>query len=100
MQTNHEQSGRYVDEMLAGFVKCHSDIVKIGQNRRRKSKRRCSRSGAEPIADKVGIVTGAALGINRPLSVMSEKNMCDAAAVVGEICSPGSAGFPGGFPRR
>lgn len=61
-----------VDEMLAGFVKCHSDIVKLVKTGEENPRGVVAAVDA-PIADKVGIVTGAALGINRPLSVMSEK---------------------------
>ena len=46
-----------VDEMLAGFVKCHSDIVKLVKTGEENPRGVVAAVDA-PIADKVGIVTG------------------------------------------
>ena len=45
MQRIMNNPDNIVDEMLAGFVKCHSDIVKLVKTGEEKSKRRCSCSG-------------------------------------------------------
>lgn len=55
-----------VDEMLSGFLKANSDIVEATENKRI-VKARCKGEG------KVGVITGAAPGINRHSLVMSEK---------------------------
>lgn len=88
-----------VDEMLAGFVKCHSDIVKLVKTGEENPRGVVAAVDA-PIADKVGIVTGGGSGHKPAFIGYVGKNMCDAAAVGGDMFLPGSAGFPGGFPRR
>ena len=75
-----------VDEMLAGFVKCHSDIVKLVKTGEENPRGVVAAVDA-PIADKVGIVTGGGSGHKPAFIGYVGKNMCDAAAV-GEICSP------------
>lgn len=50
-----------VDEMLAGFVKCHSDIVKMVKTGEENPRGVVAAVDA-PIADKVGIVTGGGSG--------------------------------------
>ena len=78
-----------VDEMLAGFVKCHSDIVKLVKTGEENPRGVVAAVDA-PIADKVGIVTGGGSGHKPAFIGYVGKNMCDAAAV-GEICSSPAA---------
>ena len=80
-----------VDEMLAGFVKCHSDIVKLVKTGEENPRGVVAAVDA-PIADKVGIVTGGGSGHKPAFIGYVGKNMCDAAAV-GEICSSPAAGY-------
>lgn len=75
-----------VDEMLAGFVKCHSDIVKLVKTGEENPRGVVAAVDA-PIADKVGIVTGGGSGHKPAFIGYVGKNMCDAAAV-GETCPP------------
>ena len=69
-----------VDEMLAGFVKCHSDIVKMVKTGEENPRGVVAAVDA-PIADKVGIVTGGGSGHKPAFIGYVGKNMCDAAAV-------------------
>lgn len=78
-----------VDEMLAGFVKCHSDIVKLVKTGEENPRGVVAAVDA-PIAGKVGIVTGGGSGHKPAFIGYVGKNMCDAAAV-GEICSSPAA---------
>lgn len=81
-----------VDEMLAGFVKCHSDIVKHVVVSEENQRGVIAALGA-PCAGKVGVVTGGGSGHKPAFIGYVGKNMCDAAAV-GEICSsPTALGF-------
>ena len=78
-----------VDEMLEGFVKCHSDIVKhviTSQD----NPRGVIAAVDAPQAGKVGVVTGGGSGHKPAFIGYVGKNMCDAAAV-GEICSSPTA---------
>jgi len=78
-----------VDEMLEGFVKCHSDIVKhviTSQD----NPRGVIAAVDAPKAGKVGVVTGGGSGHKPAFIGYVGKNMCDAAAV-GEICSSPTA---------
>ena len=75
--------------MLAGFVKCHSDIVKLVKTGEENPRGVVAAVDA-PIADKVGIVTGGGSGHKPAFIGYVGKNMCDAAAV-GEICSSPAA---------
>ncbi len=74
-----------VDEMLAGFVKCHSDIVKHVVTSEDNPRGVIAAADA-PRAGKVGVVTGGGSGHKPAFIGYVGKNMCDAAAV-GEICS-------------
>lgn len=79
-----------VDEMLAGFLKTHSDIVEATENPR------VIKAKGVP-SDKVGVVTGGGSGHKPAFIGYVGKNMCDAAAV-GEICSsPTAAAFLDAF---
>ena len=66
-----------VDEMLAGFVKCHSDIVKLVKTGEENPRGVVAAVDA-PIADKVGIVTGGGSGHKPAFIGYVGKNMCDA----------------------
>ena len=78
-----------VDEMLAGFVKCHSDIVKHVKTSEDNPRGVIAAVDA-PRAGKVGVVTGGGSGHKPAFIGYVGKNMCDAAAV-GEICSSPTA---------
>ena len=78
-----------VDEMLSGFVKCHSDIVKHVITSEENPRGVIAAVGA-PQAGKVGVVTGGGSGHKPAFIGYVGKNMCDAAAV-GEICSSPTA---------
>ncbi len=78
-----------VDEMLAGFVKCHSDIVKHVVTSEDNPRGVVAAADA-PRAGKVGIVTGGGSGHKPAFVGYVGKNMCDAVAV-GEIFSSPTA---------
>lgn len=78
-----------VDEMLAGFVSCHSDIVKHVVTSEDNPRGVIAAVDA-PRAGKVGVVTGGGSGHKPAFIGYVGKNMCDAAAV-GEICSSPTA---------
>ena len=75
-----------VDEMLKGFLKAHSEIVKPTEHPR-VVKARKRKEG------KTGVVTGGGSGHKPAFIGYVGENLCDAAAV-GEICSsPTAAAF-------
>ena len=79
-----------VDEMLAGFLKVHQDVVTAGDNKRVVRAKNIK-------AGKVGVVTGGGSGHKPAFIGYVGENMCDAAAV-GEICSsPTAAAFLDAF---
>ena len=78
-----------VDEMLVGFVKCHSDMVKQVITSEDNPRGIIAAVDA-PKAGKVGVVTGGGSGHKPAFIGYVGKNMCDAAAV-GEICSSPTA---------
>lgn len=79
-----------VDEMLEGFLKCHTGMVeRTGNSRVVRST--CSTTG------RVGVVTGGGSGHKPAFVGYCGKNLCDAVAV-GEICSsPTAAAFLDAF---
>ena len=78
--------------MLEGFVKCHSDIVKLVKTSEDNPRGVVAALDA-PKAGKVGVVTGGGSGHKPAFVGYVGKNMCDSAAV-GEICSsPTSVAF-------
>lgn len=79
-----------VDEMLAGFLKTHRDIIEKTDNTRVVK--------AKKIAPgKVGVTTGGGSGHKPAFIGYVGENMCDTAAV-GEICSsPTAAAFLDAF---
>jgi len=78
-----------VDEMLEGFVKCHSDIVKLVKTSEENARGVVAAVDA-PRKDKVGVVTGGGSGHKPAFVGYVGQNMCDSAAV-GEICSSPTA---------
>lgn len=76
-----------VEEMLEGFVKAHSDIMKMG------SHPRVVTAIDAPIQGKVGIVTGGGSGHKPGFIGYVGKNMCDAAAAGEIFSSPTAAAF-------
>ena len=78
-----------VDEMLEGFVKTHSDIVKLVKTSEDNPRGVVAAVNA-PQAGKVGVVTGGGSGHKPAFVGYVGKNMCDATAV-GEICSSPTA---------
>ncbi len=81
-----------VDEMLDGFIKCHSDIVKR-VTRSEDNARGVVAAIDAPVQGKVGVVTGGGSGHKPAFIGYVGKNMCDAAAL-GEICtSPTAVAF-------
>lgn len=78
-----------VDEMLDGFVKCHSDIVKRVVTSE-ENPRGVIASVDAPKIGKVGVVTGGGSGHKPAFIGYVGKNMCDAVAV-GEIFSSPTA---------
>ena len=78
-----------VDEMLEGFAKCHSDIIKHVKTNEDNPRGVIAAVNA-PQEGKVGVVTGGGSGHKPAFIGYVGKNMCDAAAV-GEICSSPTA---------
>ena len=78
-----------VDEMLAGFVKCHGEMVKHVITSEDNPRGVIAAVDA-PKQGKVGVVTGGGSGHKPAFIGYVGKNMCDAAAV-GEICSSPTA---------
>jgi len=78
-----------VDEMLAGFIKNHGDIVKHVVTSADNPRGVVAAVDA-PVPGKVGVVTGGGSGHKPAFIGYVGKNMCDAAAV-GEICSSPTA---------
>lgn len=89
MQRILNNPDRIVDDMLEGFVKCHSDIIKrvvMSED----NARGVIVAKDSPKIGKVGVVTGGGSGHKPAFVGYVGKNMCDAAAV-GEICSSPTA---------
>lgn len=84
MQRILNDPDKIVDEMLAGFIKAHSDIVTTTDNPR------VLKYVAAPFTDKVGIVTGGGSGHKPAFIGYIGKNICDSVAV-GEIFSSPTA---------
>ncbi len=89
MQRILNNPDRIVDEMLEGFVECHSDIVKRVKTSE-DNQRGVVAALAAPVQGKVGVVTGGGSGHKPAFIGYVGVNMCDAAAV-GEICSSPTA---------
>ena len=86
MQRIMNDPDNIVDEMLAGFIKAHDDIVEPTANGR------VVKAKTIP-PDKVGIITGGGSGHKPAFVGYVGKNMCDAAAVGEIFSSPTAAAF-------
>jgi dihydroxyacetone kinase-like protein len=84
MQRIINDPNQVVEEMLQGFVKCHTDLVVPTANARVLKYRKA------PVANKVGVVTGGGSGHKPAFIGYLGKNLVDAVAV-GEIFSSPSA---------
>ncbi|MBU9735693.1 dihydroxyacetone kinase subunit DhaK [Diplocloster agilis] len=89
MQRILNDPDRVVDEMLNGFVACHSDIIKRVITSEENVRGIIAAVDA-PRKGKVGVVTGGGSGHKPAFIGYVGKNLCDAAAV-GEICSSPTA---------
>jgi dihydroxyacetone kinase-like protein len=77
-----------VDETVAGFVKAHSDLVRLDENNSR-----VVVSTAAPVKGKVGIVTGGGSGHEPAFIGYTGRNMVDAVAVGELFSSPTAKSF-------
>ena len=80
-----------VDEMLKGFIKCHSNLVMPTDNPRVLKYKKA------PIAGKVGVVTGGGSGHKPAFIGYIGENMVDAVAVGEIFSSPPAKAFYGAF---
>ncbi len=76
-----------VEDTVSGFVKAHSDIVRLAENPRVVAARNA------PIAGKVGVVTGGGSGHEPAFIGYTGKNMLDAVAVGELFSSPTAKSF-------
>ncbi len=76
-----------VEDTVKGFVKAHSDIVRLAENPRVIVARNA------PIAGKVGVVTGGGSGHEPAFIGYTGKNMLDAVAVGELFSSPTAKSF-------
>jgi dihydroxyacetone kinase-like protein len=83
MQRIFNDPDNIVDEMLAGFLKCHTDLVEKTANPR-------VIKSVYPSGGRVGVVTGGGSGHKPAFVGYCGQNLCDAVAV-GEICSSPTA---------
>lgn len=79
-----------IDEMLNGYVRCHSDIVKRTGNKR-------VIASVESTQDRVGIVTGGGSGHKPAFVGYVGHNMVDAVAVGEIFSSPTAVAFHDAF---
>jgi len=90
MQRIMNNPDNIVDEMVAGFLKAHSDIVEATENKR----------VVKSVADttgRVGVVTGGGSGHKPAFIGYVGKNMCDAVAIGEIFSSPTAAAFLDAF---
>lgn len=90
MQRILNDPANIVDEMLDGFVKCHSGTVKRVVYGGSENTRGVIAAVNAPVKGKTGVVTGGGSGHKPAFIGYVGENMCDAAAV-GEICSSPTA---------
>lgn len=76
-----------VEDTVSGFVKAHSDIVRLAENPR------VVAATNAPIAGKVGVVTGGGSGHEPAFIGYTGKNMLDAVAVGELFSSPTAKSF-------
>jgi dihydroxyacetone kinase-like protein len=96
MQRIFNNPDNIVDEMLEGFVKCHSDIVKLVKTNDDNPRGVVAAKDA-PIEGKVGIVSGGGSGHKPAFVGYVGKNMCDAVAVGEIFSSPTATAFLDAF---
>lgn len=78
MQRFINDPDQVVEDTVKGFVKAHSDILRVGQNPR------VIVAKDAPVAGKVGVVTGGGSGHEPGFMGYTGRNMLDAVAV-GEL---------------
>jgi dihydroxyacetone kinase-like protein len=76
-----------VEDTVKGFVKAHSDILRLGQNPRVV----IAKDG--PVAGKVGVITGGGSGHEPGFMGYTGKNMLDAVAIGELFSSPTAKSF-------
>ena len=86
-----------VDEMLAGFVKCHSDIVKLVKTGEENPRGVVAAVDA-PIADKVGIVTGGGSGHAFGLVTIGEDSVIPDGVQIGKNTAIKGVTEPSDYP--
>ena len=80
-----------VEDTVKGFVKAHSDIVRLAENPRVVVAKNA------PVKGKVGIVTGGGSGHEPAFMGYTGKNMLDAVAVGELFSSPTAKSFSDAF---
>jgi dihydroxyacetone kinase-like protein len=76
-----------VEDTVKGFVKAHSDILRLGQNPR------VVIAKDAPVAGKVGVITGGGSGHEPGFMGYTGKNMLDAVAIGELFSSPTAKSF-------
>ncbi|MCV9962240.1 dihydroxyacetone kinase subunit DhaK [Pararhizobium sp. BT-229] len=76
-----------VEDTVKGFVKAHSDLVRLGENPR------VIVSKAAPVSGKVGVITGGGSGHEPAFIGYTGRNMLDAVAVGELFSSPTAKSF-------
>lgn len=76
-----------VEDTVKGFVKAHSDLVRLGENPR------VIVSRAAPVSGKVGVITGGGSGHEPAFIGYTGRNMLDAVAVGELFSSPTAKSF-------
>ena len=91
MQRFINDPDQVVEDTVKGFVKAHSDILRVGQNPRVIVARDA------PVAGKVGVVTGGGSGHEPGFMGYTGRNMLDAVAVGELFSSPTAKSFQDAF---
>lgn len=87
MQRFINDPDRVVDDTVAGFVKAHSDLVRLAENPR------VVVAKDAPVAGKVGVVTGGGSGHEPAFIGYTGRNLVDAVAVGELFSSPTAKSF-------
>lgn len=87
MQRFINDPDRVVDDTVAGFVKAHSDLVRLADNPR------VVVAKDAPVAGKVGVVTGGGSGHEPAFIGYTGRNLVDAVAVGELFSSPTAKSF-------
>lgn len=91
MQRFYNNPDNVVEDMLQGFIKCHTNIVELTENPRVVKYKKA------PIDNKVGVVTGGGSGHEPAFIGYIGKNMLDAVAVGEIFSSPTAKAFIAAF---